>query len=201
MEAEATIDVTASLYRLLEHLGRPRLLQRIAQVRDAAAATLGDTWNHARFLTQRTRMEEQLAIGSVGDVRRFLRVLREVAEHGRLLHAGLAGLEAIEHVLPSPPPQSPARARMVARAAPGASLLSAAQRCQRKATAVNLGQHAETGQRVKEVMKRRGMRAGLLRQIGGGLRPISKTIGQAVLGCGVQEAGYPVGSGHLDQMA
>ncbi len=62
-DAEATIDLATSLYSLLSMLGRPRLLERVGQVRDAAAAALGDAWNHARFEAARTRIEQQLAGG------------------------------------------------------------------------------------------------------------------------------------------
>lgn len=47
--AEATIDLATSLYRLLQNAGKPRMLERVGQVRDAAAAALGDAWNHAQF--------------------------------------------------------------------------------------------------------------------------------------------------------
>jgi tetratricopeptide (TPR) repeat protein len=50
-------------------LGKPRLLARLGQVRDAAAKelerTLGDSWNHARFEATRTRIEQQLAGGKL----------------------------------------------------------------------------------------------------------------------------------------
>jgi tetratricopeptide (TPR) repeat protein len=59
--AEATIDLATSLYDLLQALGKPRLLERVAQARDAAAAALGQTWSHARFQAQRTRIEQQIA--------------------------------------------------------------------------------------------------------------------------------------------
>ena len=62
-DAEATIDLATSLYSLLQALGKPRLLERVGQVRDAAAAALGDAWNHARFEAARTRIEQQLAGG------------------------------------------------------------------------------------------------------------------------------------------
>ncbi len=66
-DAEATIALTTSLYSLLQSLGRPRLLARVGQVRDAAAAALatalGETWSSARFEAQRTRIEQQLAGG------------------------------------------------------------------------------------------------------------------------------------------
>jgi hypothetical protein len=62
-DAEATIDLATSLYSLLRNAGKPRLLERVGQVRDAAAAALGDAWNHARFEAARTRIEQQLAGG------------------------------------------------------------------------------------------------------------------------------------------
>lgn len=60
-DAETTIGLSTSLHGLLQHTGKPRLLQRVAQVRDAATSELGDAWNHARFQTERTRIEQQLA--------------------------------------------------------------------------------------------------------------------------------------------
>ena len=62
-DEEATIALATSLYGLLQALGKPRLLARVGQVRDAAAAALGDAWNHARFQAARTRIEQQLAGG------------------------------------------------------------------------------------------------------------------------------------------
>ncbi|HEV7401972.1 MAG TPA: tetratricopeptide repeat protein [Chthoniobacteraceae bacterium] len=65
---EATIDLATSLYSLLQMLGKPRLLERVGQVRDAAAAALekqGDAWNHARFQAARTRVEQQRGGGQL----------------------------------------------------------------------------------------------------------------------------------------
>jgi tetratricopeptide (TPR) repeat protein len=56
-----TIDRATSLYGLLQVLGKPRLLERVARVRDAAAAALGEGWSHARFEASRNRIEQQLA--------------------------------------------------------------------------------------------------------------------------------------------
>ena len=68
-DAEATIGLATSLYSLLSMLGKPRLLERLGQVRDAAAKelerTLGDSWNHARFEATRTRIQQQLAGGQL----------------------------------------------------------------------------------------------------------------------------------------
>jgi hypothetical protein len=62
-DAEATIALATSLFSLLQSAGKPRLLERVAQVRDASAAALRETWNHAGFEAQRTRIEQQLAGG------------------------------------------------------------------------------------------------------------------------------------------
>ena len=67
-DAEATIDLATSLYGLLQQLGKPRLLERVGQGRDAAAAALeeqGDAWNHAWFEAARTRIEQQLGGGQL----------------------------------------------------------------------------------------------------------------------------------------
>ena len=63
-DAAATIDLATSLYSLLQMAGKPRLLERVAQVRDAAAA-LGEASEHASFEAERTRIEQQDAGGRV----------------------------------------------------------------------------------------------------------------------------------------
>ena len=77
-DAEATIGLTISLYGLLERIGKPRLLERVAQVRDAALATLGDTSNHARFQAERTRIEHNLEYGRL---REALKGAQELLHH------------------------------------------------------------------------------------------------------------------------
>ena len=62
-DAEATIGLATSLYRLLQNAGKPRLLERVGQVRDTAAAALGEAWNHARYQTMDNRIDQQLASG------------------------------------------------------------------------------------------------------------------------------------------
>lgn len=67
-DPEATISLATSLYSLLQALGKPRLLERVGQVRDVAAAALekeGDAWNHARFDAARTRIDQQLGGGQL----------------------------------------------------------------------------------------------------------------------------------------
>lgn len=62
-QAEATIGLCTNLHQLLQNLGRPRLLQRVAAARDAAQTALGEGWSHARFEAERTRIEQLLAQG------------------------------------------------------------------------------------------------------------------------------------------
>ncbi|MGH7346854.1 MAG: hypothetical protein ACREK4_18225 [Candidatus Rokuibacteriota bacterium] len=59
-DAEATINLATSPYSLLQNAGKPRLLERVGQVRDGAAAALGESWNHARLDAQRSLIEQQL---------------------------------------------------------------------------------------------------------------------------------------------
>jgi tetratricopeptide (TPR) repeat protein len=61
--SEATIDLTTLLYSLLSMAGKPRLLERVGQVRDAAAAVQGDVWSHAWFEAAHTRIEQQASGG------------------------------------------------------------------------------------------------------------------------------------------
>ncbi len=64
-DLESTIDRATCLFSLLRWLGKPRLLERLARVRDDAAATLGDGWNHAHFQASRNLVEQQLAGGQL----------------------------------------------------------------------------------------------------------------------------------------
>jgi tetratricopeptide (TPR) repeat protein len=83
-DTEATINLATSLYGLLSMLGKPRLLERVGQVRDAAAAALGDGWSHARFEATRTRIEQQLGSGQLREAlagaQRLLQRAREGGE-------------------------------------------------------------------------------------------------------------------------
>jgi tetratricopeptide (TPR) repeat protein len=62
-EAEAIIELATSLSRLLQRFGKPRLLARVGQVRDAAVRILGETWSHAAFEAAATGIEQQLVGG------------------------------------------------------------------------------------------------------------------------------------------
>ena len=58
-DPENTIDLTSSLHSLLQFLGKPRLLERVAQTRDRAAKALGEIWNHAHFEARRTGVVQE----------------------------------------------------------------------------------------------------------------------------------------------
>jgi len=64
-DAESTIYLTGSLQELLQSRGKPRLLERIGQIRDSAAAALGETWTKAQFDAARTRIQQQRAGGQL----------------------------------------------------------------------------------------------------------------------------------------
>ncbi len=91
-DAEATIGFATRLYTLLQTLGRPRLLARVGQVRDAAARALGQgagaAWGHARFEAERTRIEQQLADGRL---REALAGAESLLQRARAAHRGDLG--------------------------------------------------------------------------------------------------------------
>jgi tetratricopeptide (TPR) repeat protein len=87
-DAEATIGLATSLYSLMQMLGKPQLLERLGQVRDAAAKdleiTLGDSWNHARSEAAQMRIEQHLAARqlrkALEDAKALLQRSQEVGE-------------------------------------------------------------------------------------------------------------------------
>jgi tetratricopeptide (TPR) repeat protein len=79
-QAETTINLCTGLRLLLENLGRPRLLQRVAAARDAAQAALGEDWSHARFEAERTRIEQLLAQRRLQEAVDGAQALRQRAE-------------------------------------------------------------------------------------------------------------------------
>ena len=79
-DPETTIDRATDLYSLLQALGKPRLLERVARVRDAAAAALGEGCSHARFQASRTRIEQQLAAGQLREALAGAQQLLQQAE-------------------------------------------------------------------------------------------------------------------------
>jgi tetratricopeptide (TPR) repeat protein len=84
-DADATIDQATSLYKLLENAGKRRLLERVGEIRDAAAEALGDTWNHSRFEAAVTGIEQQRSGGRLreafDDAQQLLRRVRAADEH------------------------------------------------------------------------------------------------------------------------
>lgn len=64
-DPDTTINRATSLYSLLQGLGKPRLLERVARVREAAVAALDEGWSQARSLASHTRIQQQLASGQL----------------------------------------------------------------------------------------------------------------------------------------
>lgn len=88
-DPKATISLATSLYQLLQFAGKPRLLERVGNVRDAATAAMGDGWNHAQFQAARTRIEQQLASGLLREAFEEARKLYELARKaGEQAYAG-----------------------------------------------------------------------------------------------------------------
>jgi tetratricopeptide (TPR) repeat protein len=86
---ESTINRANSLYSLLVRLGKPRLLERLARVREAAAAALGVGPSHARFEASRTRIEQQLATGHLREaLAGAQQLLQQVQAAGEEAYAG-----------------------------------------------------------------------------------------------------------------
>jgi len=87
-DAEETIEIASLLYMLFQMAGKPRLLERIGQVRDSAAAVPTDKWTFGQFEAARTRVEEQRSAGR----------LREAFEAAQKLHQ--RAMEAGEQAYP-----------------------------------------------------------------------------------------------------
>ena len=80
-DAELTINVATSLHWLLEDSGRPRLLARVAEMRDAATTALGDTWSHAQFKAIENRIDQHFDAGRVQEA---LKGARQLLDRARL---------------------------------------------------------------------------------------------------------------------
>jgi len=88
-DPETTIYRATSLYSLLQMLGKPRLLERVAQVREAAAAALGEGWSHARFEASYSRIEQQLAAGQLREaLAGAQQLLQQAQAAGEAAYAG-----------------------------------------------------------------------------------------------------------------
>jgi tetratricopeptide (TPR) repeat protein len=110
-----TIQRATFLYSLLQSLGKQRLLERVARVREAAAASLGEGWSHARFVANGDRIEQQLAAGQLREALAGAQQLLQQAQtageeayagadydlatafffRGRMLRAGGGGQQAL----------------------------------------------------------------------------------------------------------
>jgi tetratricopeptide (TPR) repeat protein len=67
-DADATIRMATVLFELVQFLNRPRSLARIAHLRDTAERALGEeTLGHAQFEAERTRINQLIEDGRVGD--------------------------------------------------------------------------------------------------------------------------------------
>ena len=88
-DPETTIQRATSLYSLLRNLGKPRLLERVARVREAAAAALGEGFSHARFQATQTRIEQQLAAGQLREaLAGAQQLLQQAQAAGEAAYAG-----------------------------------------------------------------------------------------------------------------
>jgi tetratricopeptide (TPR) repeat protein len=88
-DPETTIDRATSLYGLLQGLGKPRLLERVARVREAAAAALGEGWSHARFQANDNLIDNQLAAGQLREaLAGAQQLLQQAQAAGEAAYAG-----------------------------------------------------------------------------------------------------------------
>jgi tetratricopeptide (TPR) repeat protein len=86
---ETTIERATSLYSLLRNLGKLRLLERVARVREAAAAALGEGWSHAGFEARRSRIDQQLEAGQLREaLARAQQLLQQAQAAGEAAYAG-----------------------------------------------------------------------------------------------------------------
>jgi tetratricopeptide (TPR) repeat protein len=87
-DPETTIARAASLYSLLKFIGKPRLVERVARVRDNVAAALGEGWTHARYLASGSRIEQQLMGGQLREALAGAeQLLRQAQEAGEQAYA------------------------------------------------------------------------------------------------------------------
>jgi tetratricopeptide (TPR) repeat protein len=88
-DVRATINLANDLFCLLQYSGRRRALERLEQVRDAAAASLGEGWDHARFDAHRSRIEQQSKSGHLREAMDGARqLLQRCFEAGEDAYAG-----------------------------------------------------------------------------------------------------------------
>jgi tetratricopeptide (TPR) repeat protein len=66
-DTTTTIERSTALYILLQGVGKPRLMERVARVRDGAAAALSTSWTHAHFSVSLVKIAEQIRRGQLQD--------------------------------------------------------------------------------------------------------------------------------------
>jgi tetratricopeptide (TPR) repeat protein len=88
-EPATTIDRATFLYSLMQGLGTPRLLERVARVLEAAAAALGKSWSHARFQANDNLIDNQLAAGQLREaLAGAQQLLQQAQAAGEAAYAG-----------------------------------------------------------------------------------------------------------------
>jgi tetratricopeptide (TPR) repeat protein len=88
-DPETTIERTTALYSLLQGLGKPRMLDRVARVREAAAVALDEGCSHARFEASLNRVDQQLAAGQLREaLAGAQQLLQQALAAGEAAYAG-----------------------------------------------------------------------------------------------------------------
>jgi tetratricopeptide (TPR) repeat protein len=80
VDPEIIINQADSLCSLLQVIGKPKLLERVYRIRDAAAVSLDVSWSHARFQVSHNRIKEYL---EVGQLRRALHEAKQLLEQAK----------------------------------------------------------------------------------------------------------------------
>ena len=104
IDVESVVNQADSVEYLLQHLGRPRALQRAVAVRERAAAALqGSGWSHARFLAGSTTIDRLIDAGRAAEaVPLARRLLAEAMAAGEAAYER-RGLRPGDVPLPSRP--------------------------------------------------------------------------------------------------
>lgn len=65
--ASATINLVSNFHSLMQMLGKRRLMEQLAQIRDDAEKELSDSWDSAHFQVARTKIMHLMVSGKLGD--------------------------------------------------------------------------------------------------------------------------------------
>jgi tetratricopeptide (TPR) repeat protein len=180
-DPDTRIQQATSLYSLLQALGKLRLLERVARVRDAAAAALGERLSHARFEASRTRIQQQLAAGQLREALAGAQQLLQQAQaageaayvsadydlamayffRGRVLHIGGGSEQALPLLQ-----EAGRRFEAIANKRPGvgAELMASACLTEEGTCLLNLGSYEAAAADYEEAI-RRGEQQGDLRGV------------------------------------